>query len=140
MIRIAEASARMHLRQYVYSDDVDLAIQVALDSFISAQKHSVMEVLRKVYWLLLRSLKLRYVWVWLDIFLQQFSKYVNVTCDNFELMDFTLKAMVKEKVRFYQLKFNEMPISIAIDLEDFRSQVWNLFEIAECLWTSNRLI
>ena len=56
MIRIAEASARMHLRHYVHSDDVNLAIQVALDSFLSAQKRSVMEVLRKVHLLLMGSL------------------------------------------------------------------------------------
>jgi DNA replication licensing factor MCM2 len=48
MIRMSEAHAKMHLREYVRSDDVDLAIQVTLDSFISAQKYSVMKSLRKV--------------------------------------------------------------------------------------------
>lgn len=45
---MAEAHARMHLREYVRTDDVDMAIQATLDSFISAQKYSVMKVLRKV--------------------------------------------------------------------------------------------
>ncbi|KAI7872822.1 MCM2/3/5 family-domain-containing protein [Spinellus fusiger] len=47
MIRMAEANARMHLREYVRSEDVDTAIAVALDSFISAQKFSMMKALRK---------------------------------------------------------------------------------------------
>ncbi|KAI8090010.1 MCM2/3/5 family-domain-containing protein [Halteromyces radiatus] len=47
MIRLAEANAKMHLREYVRSDDVDMAIRVTLDSFISAQKYSMMKVLRR---------------------------------------------------------------------------------------------
>ncbi|ORY94855.1 MCM2/3/5 family-domain-containing protein [Syncephalastrum racemosum] len=47
MVRLAEAHAKMHLRDYVRSDDVDVAIKVALDSFISAQKFSMMQVLRR---------------------------------------------------------------------------------------------
>lgn len=47
MVRLAEAHARMHLRDYVRSDDVDVAIKVTLDSFISAQKFSMMQVLRR---------------------------------------------------------------------------------------------
>ena len=48
MVRLAEAHAKMHLREYVRSDDVDMAIKVTLDSFISAQKFSMMTALRKV--------------------------------------------------------------------------------------------
>jgi DNA replication licensing factor MCM2 len=48
MIRLAEAHAKMHLREYVRSDDVNVAIKVALDSFISAQKHNMTKILRRV--------------------------------------------------------------------------------------------
>jgi DNA replication licensing factor MCM2 len=48
ILRMAEAHARMHLRDYVRSDDIDMAIRVMLESFISAQKFSVMKNLRKV--------------------------------------------------------------------------------------------
>lgn len=48
MIRLAEANAKMHLREYVRADDVDMAIRVTLDSFISAQKYSMMKDLRRV--------------------------------------------------------------------------------------------
>ncbi len=47
MMRIAEASARMHLRDHVRDDDVDRSIKVMLDSFIIAQKISVRKVLEK---------------------------------------------------------------------------------------------
>ena len=48
MIRMSEASARMQLRENVRSDDVDLAIRVMLNSFINAQKYSVMKQMKKV--------------------------------------------------------------------------------------------
>ena len=49
MVRMAEAHARMHLRDTVRSDDIDMAIRVALESFISSQKYSVMNHMRKVH-------------------------------------------------------------------------------------------
>ena len=48
IIRIAEANARMHFREYVHSDDVDMAIRVMLESFIDTQKYAVMRNMRKV--------------------------------------------------------------------------------------------
>jgi DNA replicative helicase MCM subunit Mcm2 (Cdc46/Mcm family) len=45
---MAEASAKMHLREYVRVDDVDLAISVAVGSFLSAQKLSVRRSLERV--------------------------------------------------------------------------------------------
>lgn len=48
IVRMAEAHARLHLREIVRSDDVDLAIRVMLESFIQSQKHSVMNHLKKV--------------------------------------------------------------------------------------------
>jgi DNA replicative helicase MCM subunit Mcm2 (Cdc46/Mcm family) len=48
MIRMAESHARMHLRDYVNDDDVNMAIRIMLDSFISTQKFSIMKTMRKV--------------------------------------------------------------------------------------------
>ena len=48
MIRMAEASARMALREYVRADDIDLAISVAIDSFVNAQKMSIKKTLQRV--------------------------------------------------------------------------------------------
>ena len=48
MIRMAEAHAKMNLRDYVNEDDVNMAIRIMLESFISTQKFSVMRSMRKV--------------------------------------------------------------------------------------------
>ena len=48
MIRMAEAHARLHLRESVNQDDVNMAIRVMLDSFISTQKFSIMKAMKKV--------------------------------------------------------------------------------------------
>src|SRR5882762_11082230 len=48
MIRMAEASAKMALREYVRADDIDLAIEVAIASFVNAQKLSIKKTLQRV--------------------------------------------------------------------------------------------
>ena len=48
MIRMAEASAKMALREYVRADDIDLAIEVAIGSFVNAQKLSIKKTLQRV--------------------------------------------------------------------------------------------
>ena len=48
MIRMSEASAKMNLREYVRSDDIDLAIQVTVGSFVNAQKMSIKKTLERV--------------------------------------------------------------------------------------------
>jgi DNA replication licensing factor MCM2 len=49
MVRMAEASAKMHLRDYVRDDDVDLAIKITLQSFLQAQKISVRRALQSKF-------------------------------------------------------------------------------------------
>ncbi|KAL5700520.1 DNA helicase [Ranunculus cassubicifolius] len=49
MIRMSEAHARMHLRHHVTQEDVDMAIRVLLDSFISTQKFGVQKALQKSF-------------------------------------------------------------------------------------------
>lgn len=45
---MAEASAKMSLREYVRADDVDLAISVSVASFVGAQKGSARRKLERV--------------------------------------------------------------------------------------------
>ncbi|KAL3943743.1 MAG: hypothetical protein SGBAC_002166 [Bacillariaceae sp.] len=47
MMRMAEAHAKMHLRDHVRDDDMDAAIKMMLESFIVAQKYSIRRSLRK---------------------------------------------------------------------------------------------
>ncbi|GER39223.1 DNA replication licensing factor MCM2 [Striga asiatica] len=49
MIRMSEAHARMHLRQHVTQEDVDMAIRVLLESFISTQRFGVQKALQKSF-------------------------------------------------------------------------------------------
>jgi len=48
IIRMAEASAKIHLRDHVQESDMNLAIRIVLDSFIDTQKYSVMKSMRQV--------------------------------------------------------------------------------------------
>ena len=56
---MAEGNAKMHLREYVTEDDVNMAIRVMLESFIDTQKFSVMRNMRKVCLKLSTQLSLR---------------------------------------------------------------------------------
>eukprot|EP00195_Chlamydomonas_chlamydogama_P012778 CAMPEP_0202892114 /NCGR_PEP_ID=MMETSP1392-20130828/1935_1 /ASSEMBLY_ACC=CAM_ASM_000868 /TAXON_ID=225041 /ORGANISM="Chlamydomonas chlamydogama, Strain SAG 11-48b" /LENGTH=845 /DNA_ID=CAMNT_0049575995 /DNA_START=38 /DNA_END=2572 /DNA_ORIENTATION=+ len=47
LIRMSEAHARMHLREYVSDDDINVAIRQMVGSFIQTQKYSVHKTLEK---------------------------------------------------------------------------------------------
>ncbi|PVZ98685.1 hypothetical protein BB558_005305 [Smittium angustum] len=100
IVRLCEARARMHLREYVRSDDLDVAIKVTLSSFISAQKLSVSRTLKR-----------------------QFSKYLTASSDFDELLYLMLSKLVQEKVTFYQFKNQgNFPSSVEISYDELESQ------------------
>lgn len=49
VLRMAEANAKMHLREYVRSDDIDSAIDMLLESFLQSQKISIARQLAKKF-------------------------------------------------------------------------------------------
>jgi DNA replication licensing factor MCM2 len=49
IMRMSEAHAKMHLRDYVRDDDMDASIRMMLESFIMAQKFSVQRALRRSF-------------------------------------------------------------------------------------------
>lgn len=49
VLRMSEAHAKMHLRDYVRVDDIDQAIEMLLDSFIQSQKSSIARQLNKKF-------------------------------------------------------------------------------------------
>lgn len=100
MIRMAEASAKMHLREYVRADDVDLAIQVTVGSFVSAQKTSIKKTLER-----------------------GFRKYLSQARDHEELLSFLLGQIVKEKVRMYQFRRHEQPDSVTVKITELDERV-----------------
>ncbi|XP_023215123.1 DNA replication licensing factor mcm2-like isoform X2 [Centruroides sculpturatus] len=95
MIRIAEAHARMHLREYVQDDDVDMAIRVTLESFVDTQKYSVMRNMRKT-----------------------FSRYLAYKKDNNELLLFILKQLAQEQMTYLRSRYGSNVNTIEIAEED----------------------
>ncbi|CAD5117548.1 DgyrCDS6310 [Dimorphilus gyrociliatus] len=84
VIRLAEANARMHLREYVNEDDVNMAIRIMLESFISTQKFSIMKGMRKT-----------------------FSRYLSFKRDNNELLLFILKQLAQDQLVFQRNRYGE---------------------------------
>lgn len=101
MIRMSEAHARMHLRNYVAEEDVDMAIRVLLDSFISTQKYGVQKALQK-----------------------SFKKYITYKKDYNELLLHLLRGLVKDVLRLEELMSGTRPRlnQVEIKIEDLRNK------------------
>jgi len=81
MMRMAEAHAKMHLREYVRDDDMDASIKVMLESFISAQKFSVRRTLRR-----------------------SFAKYVSTGEDRAHLLLHILQDMMRNEAMYQTIR------------------------------------
>ncbi|GJP48188.1 hypothetical protein CLOM_g7462 [Closterium sp. NIES-68] len=84
MIRMSEAHARMHLRPFVTDDDVDTAIRVLLESFISTQKYGVQRALEK-----------------------SFSRYMSHRRDLHQLLLHLLRQQLREALRLRDLGWSQ---------------------------------
>nr|XP_043607158.1 DNA replication licensing factor MCM2 [Erigeron canadensis] len=102
MIRMSEAHARMHLRQHVTQEDVDMAIRVLLDSFISTQKFGVQKALQK-----------------------SFSKYMTFKKDFNGFVLHILNQMVKDTFNFEEIMSgsNNNVTHIDVKLKDLQTKV-----------------
>lgn len=83
IIRMAEAHAKMHLRNLVTDQDIAFASGVMIDSFIATQKHSVKEALRR-----------------------HFRKYLPAPHEHFELLHHLLNQLVHNAFEFRRAHFN----------------------------------
>ncbi|KAI6121457.1 MCM-domain-containing protein [Pisolithus sp. B1] len=112
MIRMAEASAKMSLREYVRSDDIDVAISVAVGSFVSAQKMSIKKTLER-----------------------GFRKYLTQARDYEELLAFILGQLVKDKARFHQLQRHEQPELVTVNVSqlDERAKEHDIYDTSPFL-------
>ena len=122
MIRMAEASARMSLREYVRADDIDLAISVAIESFVNAQKMSIKKTLQRV-----RHPHLFVFSLSSDsdtaVATQGFRKYLTQSRDHEELLAFLLGQIVKDKARFYQLQRHRQPELVTVAISELDERV-----------------
>lgn len=108
MIRIAEAHARMHLRDNVIEDDVNLAVRVILESFISTQKLSAQKYMRR-----------------------KFAHYLTYLRDANELLLNLLQQMVSQQIRFDRVQHGDTPPFVEIDKKEFeeRAQQMGLSDV-----------
>eukprot|EP00054_Salpingoeca_dolichothecata_P010895 m.60530 g.60530 ORF g.60530 m.60530 type:complete len:898 (+) comp19194_c0_seq2:73-2766(+) len=94
IIRISEAHARMHLRDHVRDDDLNMAIRVVLTSFIASQKFSVKKNIERV-----------------------FAQYLNYKKDSNQLLLFILSQMVQDELA---LTYSEdSPKTLELNYDDF---------------------
>ncbi|XP_076673619.1 DNA replication licensing factor Mcm2 [Andrena cerasifolii] len=77
IIRMAESSAKMHLRDHVQESDINLAIRMMLESFVDTQKFSVMKSMR-----------------------QTFQKYLSYKKDHSELLYYILRQVTLDTLAF----------------------------------------
>ena len=109
VMRMAEAHARMHLREYVREDDMDVAIRVMVESFIDSQKFSVRRALKK-----------------------GFSKYLVSDSDKTHLLLHALNQLVKENYTYLQLK-NQDVTEIRVFMDEFEQKArdMNIFDVSQ---------
>ncbi|XP_019880539.1 DNA replication licensing factor Mcm2 [Aethina tumida] len=95
IIRMSEAHARLHLREYVQEEDVNMAVRMMLESFVETQKYSVMKTMRQV-----------------------FQRYLLFKKDHSELLFYILRQLAQDQLTF-QRGTNELEaLSIEIDEKD----------------------
>ncbi|XP_066582953.1 DNA replication licensing factor Mcm2 isoform X1 [Prorops nasuta] len=95
MIRMSEASAKMHLRDHVQEDDINFAIQMTLDSFVDTQKYSVMKSMR-----------------------QTFQKYLAYKKDHSELLYYILRQLTLDTLAFQKALHGNNIATIEISEKD----------------------
>mmetsp|Transcript_21527 Transcript_21527/g.59641 ORF Transcript_21527/g.59641 Transcript_21527/m.59641 type:complete len:901 (+) Transcript_21527:61-2763(+) len=79
LIRMSEAHARMHLREYVSDDDINMAIKQLVGSFIQTQKYSMHKTLER-----------------------RFRSYLTHGSDFYHLLLSLLKGLLRDTVRITQ--------------------------------------
>lgn len=126
MIRMAEASAKMHLRDYVRSDDIDLAIQVMVGSFVSAQKSSIKKQLQRGF-RSVNSCSAHSLALCCRNRLTRVErgsrKYLRVAKDNDEVLAFLLGNLIKDRARYLAVKSGQHPDSVSIRVEELSRKV-----------------
>ena len=100
VIRIAESNAKMHLREFVHEDDVNMAMRVMLESFIDTQKYSVMKTMKR-----------------------RFAHYLTYKRDNNELLLFILRQLTQETAMYMRNRYGSDQDVIEIAESDLLEKV-----------------
>ena len=116
LMRLAEAHAKMHLRDYVRDDDMDASIAMMLQSFITAQKFSVRRQLQR-----------------------SFAKYVSTGEDKAHLLLHILQDMMRNEAMYQTIRLrqrgqsDDMLGTLEIPLEEFEGKARDrrIYDITE---------
>ncbi len=105
ILRIAEAHAKMQLREIVRSDDIDFSIQMMLQSFLQSQKYSIANSLTK-----------------------KFSHYLNQNQDHNQLLLNLLSKKAKEQFQYlkYFNHISDMSGEVKIAKDSFEKDAAEL--------------
>jgi len=95
MLRMAEANAKMHLREFVTEDDINMAIRVTLEAFVSTQKHSVTKSMKRT-----------------------FKSYLSYKKDNNELLLHLLNNLAKEAALYMRNRYGSSEELVEINEQD----------------------
>ncbi|KAK9707021.1 hypothetical protein RND81_07G167600 [Saponaria officinalis] len=110
MIRMSEAHARIHLRHHVIQEDVDMAIQVLLGSFISTQKFGVQKALQK-----------------------SFRKYMTYKKDYNELLLHLLRGIVKDALHLEEIVSGSISerdyIDVKVEELQHKAQDYEIYDL-----------
>ena len=98
LLRMSEAHAKMHLREFVREDDLDAAVETMLNSFIQSQKYSVQRALTK-----------------------SFAKYMTSSSDRSHLLLHILGQQFKQEYTYLSLRKRDFE-KIEIYVEEFESR------------------
>lgn len=104
MIRMSESHAKMHLREQVHQEDVDVAIRIMLESFVSTQKAGVQRSLQR-----------------------KFARYLRTEGDYDDLLLYVLRQCVRDELRLQAYRQEAQPDleegTVAISKRDFTDRV-----------------
>ena len=103
IIRMAEAYAKMHLREYVRDDDVNAAVAVMLNSWVNSQKYQLKNELTK-----------------------RFSQFLSFKRDSNELLFYVLQNLFRDQASFLTLKYGEVPDTVQVAVEDLERKASDL--------------
>lgn len=109
LIRMSEAHARMHLREYVKEDDIDVAIRTLLTSFVSTQRYGVQKSLER-----------------------SFHRYINYKKDFNDLLLYILRALVRDTLRYQRVTGAEVdPNHVTVNMKAFaeKAKEYNLTDL-----------
>lgn len=111
VLRMSEAYAKIHLRDYVRSEDIDFAIGMLIESFLQSQKESVRRVLFK-----------------------KFQKYLSKSEQNYSVLHHELEKLATRMILHEKMKRGVEDIdtvTVSLTVSQFKNELGASFDSAQ---------